>query len=104
MVVSGGYIDFDYISPFIHCHWKIFDEFFPATSNVYSLDRVINGALSTTFVGGVPAPGISDIKFHPMLTQAGWRIRLLASLSPDETQFADLPLMGSGYWNVIPTP
>lgn len=104
MVVSGQFLDFDYLSSFVHCHWKMNSFFYPATSNTYSLDYIFDGPASQTFVGGVLTPGNSAIVFHAMTTQAAWRIQLLATLPVDESQFADLAPMGSGYWNKIPTP
>lgn len=98
MHMAGNVLIFDYLSTFIHCEWVVDARFFPPTSNVYSLDYVLDAAASSTYVGGVLTPGNSALRFWPMTTEPTWRVQVLATISPDEAQVADLVALASGYW------
>lgn len=101
MHMSGNLVVFDYLSTFIHCEWVVNMNVWTSTSNVYSIDYVLDPAASSTYVGGVLTPGNSAIRFWPMQTRPEWRIQLLATLTPDETQRANWPRPSVSYWRPI---
>src|SRR4029450_5044649 len=101
MHMVGNVLVFDYLSSFIHCEWVMDLRVYPATSNVYSHDIVLDGPASSTYVGGVLTPGNSAISFYPMTTRSEWRIQVLATLAADESQRANWPIMSSNYWRPL---
>jgi len=98
MHMASNVLIFDYLSTNIHCEWVVDHRFYPASSNYYSLDFVLDGPASSTYVNGVLTPGNSAIRFVAMPNEPYWRIQVLATLSLLVTQNADLPSPPSSYW------
>lgn len=75
-------------------------KFFVPSSNVYSLDYVFDNAASQVYQAGLPVPSGMWYGFYKMTTRPEWRILILSSLPPDETQRLDLTPK-AGYWRPL---
>jgi len=97
LAIVGNFVSFDYLAPLIHVDLKIKPEFQAPNSNSYTLDFIFDGASSQVYLSGSPIVASVNVGFYPMTTEPEWRIRVLSTFSPKETEKADLfPL--SGYW------
>ena len=88
---------FDYLFPLIQVELVVKTQFFFANSNVYTLDYIIDWAASQVYLSGSPIAAGVNIGFYPMTTEQAWRIRVLSTFAPKETERADLNPV-AGYW------
>jgi hypothetical protein len=97
LAIVGNFVSFDYLAPLIHVDLKIKPEFQAPNSNSYTLDFIFDGAASQVYLSGSPIVASVYVGFYAMQTEPEWRIRVLSTFFPKETEKADLfPL--SGYW------
>ena len=88
---GGGAFRFDLV---------VTHKFFVPSSNVYSLDYVFDNAASQVYSGGLPVPSGMWYGYYKMTTRPEWRILILSSLAPDETQLLDLDRLPN-YWRPL---
>jgi len=97
-IVSGQYLDFDYLYPSYHGHLKISDRFFQPTSNIYSLDYVFDAASSQFLAFGSPIDALIYLDFVFVPNDQHYRINVLSNVGVDPLVIADLAPL-PGYWN-----
>lgn len=97
LAIVGNFVSFDYLAPLIHVDLKMKTQWQAPSSNSYTLDFIFDGAASQVYLSGSPIAAGVNVGFYPMQTEPQWRIRVLSTFAPKETEKADLiPL--SGYW------
>lgn len=96
-VLSGDVVSFDYLFPLYQVDVVIKHKFIVPTSNVYSLDWIIDTTASQVYQSGSPIAASIGVGFHPMQSESSWRIQLHSNFSVVESLVADL-LPVPGYW------
>ncbi len=97
MALASNVLSFDYLFPTYHIDLTIKANFFFPNSNTYTLDYIFDIPASEVYQSGVPIVAGIGIAFYAMHTEPTFRIHVLATLPPLETQISDLlPL--AGYW------
>jgi hypothetical protein len=100
LAIVGNNVSFDYLFPNYHVDLRLKTVFQAPNTNNYTLDFIFDMAASQVYFMGTPIAAGVGIKFWPMTTEPTFRIQVLATLSVDETQKADLfPL--AGYWRPL---
>jgi len=86
-----------YLAPDYYFDLKIDARFFPASSNVYSLDYVFDASDSWFYAFGVLSTAVIylGIVFDP--NDFSFRVNVLDNVGFDATQVVDLP-SPTGYW------
>ena len=97
LALSGQILSFDYSPALLHWDLRISDEFYPASSNVYSLDHVFDLPNCFSYVGGVLTP--TSINFGLMYVpgEIAFRLGTLPGAAGDPSWQVDLPVL-SDYW------
>lgn len=90
LALLGNLVDFDYLFPNYHVSLYLKPNFWDWNSNRYTLDYIFDFSLSSVTLGGTPIDAGIGIRFYPMTTEPTWRIQVLATLPPLETQRCDL--------------
>ena len=99
-MISGNFLEFDYLFPLYHGHLKIQNYFQAPNSNIYSPDYCFDASLSTFTLSGVPIDALVYLDFIFVPSEMHYRVNILANITPDPTQIADLSPL-TGYWNPI---
>jgi hypothetical protein len=97
LAIVGNFLSFDYLAPLIHVDLRMKNQWQAPNSNNYTLDFIFDPALSQVYLSGSPIVAAVNVGFYPMTTENHWRIRVLSTFAPKETEKADLiPL--SPWW------
>lgn len=95
--ISTKLVTFDYVPAAAHWSLQISDEFWPATSNMYTLDHVFDEAHCFSTVGGITTPTFLNFGIMYCPGENSLRLGTLPGSPGDFNQRVDLPAV-SGYW------
>jgi len=97
LTLVGQLLHFEYTPAALAWDLVISDEFFPATSNVYSFDHVFNAAASFSYASGSPFGTIINFGLMYIPGEGSFRLGTEPSLSGDPLQSVDLAHVAN-YW------
>lgn len=95
--LSGKNWTFDYLPANVHWDMLVSDEFYPPTSNVYSLDRVFDLSGSFSYVSGSPVPTVLNFGLMFVPGEFDFRLGTSAGDAGDPAETVDLPTLDD-YW------
>lgn len=96
-LLAGQHWTFDYPPALLHWDLYVSDEFFPATSNNYTVDHVIDLSQSWSYVLGVPTPTLIYFGLMYVPGEGLPRLGTGPGLDGDPAQRQDLAGV-PGYW------
>ena len=97
LTLAGHILSFDYTPAALHWDLLISDEFFPATSNVYSFDHVFDPAFCFSYASGVLFPTAINFGLMFVPDEGSFRLGTEPALPGDPAETVDLPAV-SDYW------
>lgn len=100
MAITSGFLTFGYFSGLYQISLKIRPNVLTPTSNRYTIGYVFDADASTALLSGVPVDITVGVAFYAMRSEQTWRIRVLATLDPDEENTVDWQPLAN-YWRPL---